>query len=136
MAAIGLIGTFAMTVRVVGVAIVPALFLLALVRPRDRTRLLALVGVWVLVAAVAILVVGVDRVPFLKLALRGPDVLLGRVMTLWSKYQYALFEALTYPAPWNRVNDAFHAVALLLLPFGAWEFVRRYWRSALGCWVA
>ena len=134
--AIGLLGTFVMTVRVVGVSVVPALFLLALVRPRDRSRLLTLVAVWVVVAVIAIAAVGIGEVPFLKLAMRGPEVLLGRVMRVWDKYHYALFEALTYPAPWNRVNDVFHAIALLILPFGAWEFVRRFWRSALGCWVA
>ena len=132
-ALIGLLGSYAMSVRVIGVAIVPAVLLLGLVRPRDRTRLWALGGVWLVLGALAVVIVGLDHVPFLKLALRGPGVILGRFANLWAKYRYGLLESLLYPTPWNVPNDAYHLAALIVIPVGLFDFVRRYGRSALGC---
>ncbi|MCC6316304.1 MAG: hypothetical protein IT361_01340 [Gemmatimonadaceae bacterium] len=132
---IGLLGTFVISVRLIGVAIVPAVFLLALVRPRDRKKLLTLSLAWVVLGAIAIVIVGLDRVPFLALALRGPEVLFKRFISIFVRYRFSLLESLLYPTPWNLINDAWHGVGLILLPLGAWDFVRRYWRSLLFCLV-
>lgn len=131
--AIFAVGSFMMSVRIIGVAIVPAVLLLAIARPRDRMKLLIIGMTWVALALIALLAVGFENVPFLRHALRGPAVIFGRFMSAFTTYRFGLLESLLYPTPWDLVNDAWHAAGLLLLPIGAWDFVKRYGRSLLGC---
>lgn len=131
--ALGLVGTFAMSIRVQGAALVPAFALLALVRPRDRRVLVALVGSWVVLGLLVLAAVGVDRVPFLVETVRSPAVIWHRISEVVPRYQYALLEALLYPTPWNGVNDAYHVAILVVAAPGLVTFLRRFWRSSLAC---
>lgn len=131
--AIGVTGTVAMSIRVMGVALVPAFALLALVRPRDRFRVGVLVAAWMALGLVVLVAVGIDRVPFLVEAFRSPAVIWHRVSEIVPRYQYSLLEALLYPTPWNGVNDAYHVAILVVAAPGLVAFLRRFWRSALAC---
>ncbi|MGQ0646355.1 MAG: hypothetical protein ACT4P7_02220 [Gemmatimonadaceae bacterium] len=130
------IGTYAMSVRMIGVALVPTVALLAFLRPRrDRGPLLVLAAVWTTAAVLALMAVGPDRIPFLLQTLRAPSLLLGRVSGFWGSYRLGPFDAVMYPFPWDLANDAYHAAALALIVIGLWDFVRRFGRSALGAFT-
>ncbi len=134
-ALVGALTGYTILTRIAGVAILPALVLLALVRPRDRRVLLALVGVFALAGVLGVVVVGADRVPFLSQLLRSPEILLARMSTFGAKYRLPFFEATMYPFPWDLANDAYHLAALVIAPFGFLAFFKRYGRSMLGCLV-
>jgi hypothetical protein len=131
-----LVGTFAMSVRVVGVAVIPTIALFALMRRGpDRMRLFALAGVWVIGGAAALLMVGPGRIPFLMQALRAPMTVLGRLEGFWRDYQRGPFSAVMYPFPNDLTNDLYHAAALVLMAIGLTDLVRRFGRSATGAFA-
>jgi hypothetical protein len=127
-----LAGILVMSVRVLGVALVPGLFLLAILRRRDRAQLLAIASAWVAVGLILLLAVGVDQIPFLGMVVRAPIKMLPQMSDVM-RYRYSLFQSLMYPMPWDRANDAYHLVAPLLVVPGLVEFARRFGRSAAGC---
>ncbi|HEX9565322.1 MAG TPA: hypothetical protein VF981_15180 [Gemmatimonadaceae bacterium] len=130
---LGLLGLLAISIRVVGVVIVPAFALLAVLRQRDRARLAVVVAFWTLLGVAVLLVMGVDRVPFLSQVIRAPEVLLKRITVFVPRSRYSLFEALLYPVPWNALNDIYHVAVMALVLPGLFEFNRRFGRSALWC---
>lgn len=129
---IWLAGIAVMSIRVLGVALVPSLFLLAILRRRERAQLFAIASAWVALGLIVLLAVGVGQIPFLEMVLRAPAKMLPQVSDALN-YRYALFQSVLYPFPWDRANDAYHVLAPLLVLPGLWEFGRRYGRSAAGC---
>jgi hypothetical protein len=130
-----LAGLFVMSVRILGVALIPGLLLLALLKRRDRAQFLTIVLAWVALGLVVLLAVGVSRIPFLGMILQAPT----KMLPQWSDamiYRYPLFHSVLYPFPWDRVNDAYHVAAPVLVVPGLVEFVRRFGRSAVGCVTA
>ena len=127
-----LAGLCVMSVRVLGVALIPGLLLLALVRRRDRAQLLTIVFAWVALGVAVLLVLGSGQIPFLEMVLEAPTKMLPQVSDA-RLYRYPVFQSLLYPFPWDRANDAYHLAAPILVVPGLVEFVRRFGRSALGC---
>jgi hypothetical protein len=130
---LGLVGTFAILVRVVGVAIVPAVVILAFTRRgSDRVRLLTLAGVWVALGIAAVLIIGPGRVPFLLHALRDPVLVLGRLGGAWGNYMFGPLHAIMYPFPWSLANDLYHGGGLVLMAVGLYDVIVRLGKSAVG----
>lgn len=132
---IGLLTGYAIITRIAGVALLPAFVLLAIVRPRDRRVLLGLTAAFAAIAITVVAVVGIQKIPFLGQLLRSPAVLWARMSTFGDKYRLPFFEATMYPFPWDLANDAYHLLALLMVPLGIIAFMRRFGRSLLGCLV-
>ena len=133
-ALIAIVGIAAISFRIIGVVVGPTIVLLAILRPADRTRLAAVAGVWLALALVAVLLIGVDRVPFLSQVIPATwNGLVFRVTASAAAYPDSVFEAVLYPAPWPLVNDVYHVLVLFLMVPGLVVFVRRYWKSGLGC---
>ncbi|MBL8962355.1 MAG: hypothetical protein JNJ98_21010 [Gemmatimonadetes bacterium] len=135
-ALIAALTVYAVATRIAGVAVFPALLLLAWRRPRDRRVLLALVAAFVVAGVVGIFVVGPDKVPFMSQMFRSPEVMWGRITAFGDKYRLPFFEATMYPFPWDLANDGYHLLAMAMVPFGALAFLKRYGQSFLGCLVA
>lgn len=129
--ALGVLTGYAAMSRVAGVALVPAVALLALVRPLDRRALFSVVGVFALGAAGALSVFGLDSVPFARLILRAPS-LVDRAWANALLYRLPVLDVTLYPFPWDRANDAYHLLALGLMAVGVPAFLRRFGRSFLG----
>lgn len=128
-------GILVMSVRVLGVALIPGLLLLALLRRRDREKLLGIAFGWVAVGLIVVLAVGVGRIPFLGMVLQSPIHMLPQVSDVLN-YRYSFLQALLYPLPSNGANDVYHVVAPLLVIPGLIEFLRRFGRSAISCVAA
>jgi hypothetical protein len=135
-AAVTLLGGFAMAYRLPGVALVPALVIFAIWhRGRTRWRPLIPVGLWS-VAGVAALQLGALSLP------QGAS-LRSTLFTLPSRIWGALSalvdgtrELLQFPLPWSMGNLVYHAAAMALMLAGlVWTF-RRYQRTYLGAAVA
>ncbi len=133
--AIGVVTVLAIGTRIAGVALVPAIFLTALTRPKDRRPLLALSATFALAGLVAVLIVGWEQIPFAQQLFRAPGILLARMASFDQKYRLSFFEATLYPFPWDLANDAYHAATFLLAPLGVIDFFRRTGRSLLGMLV-
>ncbi|MBK8248050.1 MAG: hypothetical protein IPK85_11705 [Gemmatimonadetes bacterium] len=135
-ALIGALTVYAIATRIAGVAVLPALVLLAWRRPHDRRVLLGLTSAFVVAGVVGILVVGPDKVPFMSQMFRSPEVMWGRITAFGDKYRLPFFEATMYPFPWDLANDGYHVLAMGMVPFGVLAFFKRYGQSLLGCLVA
>lgn len=126
--AVGALGSFAMATRVLGIAIVPGLAVLAFMRPReDRPKILAPVAAWALAGFGAILALGL-RIPFVTQTFRSPEVVINRLRFFWPRTRFSVMEAMMYPFPWDLANDAYHALGFALALVGivsAWRYLRR-----------
>lgn len=116
----------AISVRIAGVALIPALLLFALYREKgDRAR--------VIVPVMALVVVGtvfawrrLAMVPFLDRSLSMPAL-----STLVTAYRGAFGVGTLYPFASNRANDIYHLAVSIPLLFGAGVFLRERYRTAL-----
>jgi hypothetical protein len=124
-------GVFVMSIRVLGVALIPGVLLLALLRRRDRALLLAIASGWIMLGLAVLLVVGAGNIPFLGFVLRAPLKMLPQLSDV-EHYRYPVFEALLYPTPWDRVNDIYHLIVPIFVIPGLVEAVRRFGRSGAG----
>lgn len=127
-----LAGFLVMSVRVLGVALIPGLLLLAILRRRDRVKLLAVTFAWIALGLIVVLAVGIGRIPFLGMVLQSPMHMLPQVTDAMN-YRYSLLHAVLYPMPWNGANDAYHVIAPVFVVPGLVEFVRRFGRSSASC---
>ena len=123
----------ALSVRVVGIALPPALVLFAFVRWRkERVKVVLPIAALFILAGVASLAV-LDSVPFLDRLLRNivrsPLVLPSFLRT----YGQAVASSALYPL-WSRsANDAYHFFMAVPLVVGAVLFYRQHFRSAVAC---
>lgn len=116
----------AISVRIAGIALIPALLLFALYRDgRDRTR--------VMVPVMALVVVGAvfawqrfAMVPFLDRSLSMPAL-----STLVTAYRGAFGVGTLYPFGSNRANDIYHVAVVIPLLLGIGVFLRQRFRTAL-----
>lgn len=125
------LGFAAMSYRVPGVVVVPALALYALITWRDhRGRAAIPIAVWT-VAGLAALATNVVDVPFQAYLLPRLDEIADRFSSMSRVYRAALFDLELYPFPWDKANDTYHAAASLALFLGAAALLWRYRRSML-----
>jgi hypothetical protein len=129
------LGGFAILVRPMGIALIPALLLLTAVKYRTHGLkpagpLMIWFGSLVLVA----LFVNLQQVSVL--ALNPGRVLRWLQETQWGLehvtfYRLTIFHSHLYPLPADPLNDAFHFVSVVLMGIGLVAWVRRSWRSML-----
>ncbi len=132
------LGFAAMLYRTAGVALVPALFLFALLqRRRLEMRPFIPATVWSL-AGVAALAAGVVQMPFAERVGNAALDPAEHLRTFARQYRTALFDAELYPFPsnWNLTNDMYHLVASLFLVLGVVILFRRTWRTFLATFTA
>lgn len=132
-AGVTVLGFMALSYRVAGVAIVPAVGIWAVLnRRRTGPRAMVPAIVWS-AAAVAVAVLGF-ALPAAPSGLRevGFEVLWERVTSSVREYRLAVFDSQLYPFAVNALNDAYHGIAALLSVVGAVHYLRvRPWQSFL-----
>jgi hypothetical protein len=125
------LGFAAVLYRVAGIALVPALFLYALLeRRRLGIRPFIPATLWSSAGLIGF-AAGIVRLPFTE---RFGNAVLDpaeHLDTFARQYRVALFDAELYPFPsaWNSANDAYHLVASLFVLLGLVILFRRTWRS-------
>ena len=130
-----LIGTAAMAYRVVGLAAVPALLIYAVVRWRGGARwAMGPVVVWFAIAIAALSVLPITT-QYQHTVFSDPASLPSRVEQNVRPLRAAALEAMLYPLPSERLNDVYHAAALLLVGIGAVAFLRRNRVNYLVCFM-
>ncbi len=119
------LGTAGMLYRVVGITVVPALGLYAMVHWRRGGRL-AMVPViaWFAVAVAALTLLPITT-QYTHTVLTDPSSLPYRVtQNLWPA-RVALLDSLLYPFATDVLNDIYHAIAIVLVAIGAVAYLRR-----------
>ena len=130
-----LLGTAAMAYRVVGLAAVPALLLYAVMRWRHGARwAMAPVLVWGGIAIAALSVLPITS-QYQHTVFSDPASLPSRVEQNIRPLRAGALEAMLYPLPNEWLNDAYHAVALVLVGIGAVAFLRRNRVNYLVCFM-
>ncbi|HEV8364940.1 MAG TPA: hypothetical protein VGQ52_15610 [Gemmatimonadaceae bacterium] len=125
------LGFAAMAYRIPGVAVVPALTLYALVTWRQHGgRALIPVALWA-VAGVAVLLSGMFDLPFRQYLLPRLDEIGDRITSMSRVYKASVFDLELYAFPREKLNDAYHLIASLLLVAGAGALLWRYRRTML-----
>ena len=127
------LGFAAVLYRVAGAALVPALFLFALLQ-RRRLGFRPFIPTMTWSAAGLIgLAAGLVQLPFSERFARAALDPTEHLRTFARQYRAALFDAELYPFPsdWNWANDAYHLVASLLLVVGLVILFRRTRRAFL-----
>lgn len=123
------------SVRVAGIALVPALVLWAAVAPRtDRRAAWATASLPVVCAAIAVVLFASD-VPFLERALGSPAELADRALDGIGAYRGGILSGTLYPFPWDRMNDVYHVVIIPPLAAGAFLLARDFRGSLLWCLI-
>lgn len=128
-ALITVLGLAAIAYRAAGVVLVPATLLFALLHIRRHGVRAFVPGVaWVAVLAMASVALQTNIAD----AFGGTRALARIVKTIWG-YQHAVFSGVTYPFPWNGLNDVYHLFAVVLIAVGAlaWLWQRERRRSLL-----
>lgn len=126
------LGGAAVSVRVAGVAIVPALALHSLLRRRSSITSVLPTAILVAVVAVAALLAR-DQIPFLE-RFTIPHIP-SQLRAVINAYQDAVTTATLYPFPSNLANDVYHAVLLVPLVVGAAQYLLRGAGSMAWCFL-
>jgi hypothetical protein len=122
-----------LSVRVAGIAVLPALLLFAWVRQREgRMKLLLPLGALAVVVLLVIWI-GFDRIPFLDRVVNGLRNF--SVVKVVTTYLLAVLSGALYPFGLNRADDIYHVVALVPMAIGLVLFARRQYRTALACFT-
>lgn len=117
-------GAIAFSFRMAALALVPAIALFALYRPRREWPGLALVAV-VWAASAALVMFGLPTSTALGAeASRGVTELLHDARNNLLEIQRGVFEGFLYPFRSNLANDAWHAIATVLALVGSWRLLR------------
>lgn len=127
---LGLLVSAAISTRIIGVALVPGLALLALRRTRpDRMKILTLLVVWG-IAGLSVLILARDRIPFITEAFSVPfSDIAGRLRILLPRTRFGFLEGTMYPFPWDIANDAYHIGAVGLCILGLRRTAKSIWGS-------
>lgn len=125
------LGFAAMAYRVLGVAVVPALTLYALSTWRQHGgRALIPVALWA-VTGIAVLLSGAVDVPFREYLLPRFDEIGDRITSMARVYKTSVFDLELYAFPREKLNDAYHAIASLLLVAGTGALLWRDRRTMM-----
>jgi hypothetical protein len=125
MAAMAVAGTIAFSFRMAAMALIPALAIFALLRPRREWKGLALVGLaWV---AATVLVLGTlsAGAALGTESLRDGGQILRDVWLNLHSVKDGVMGMFTYPFGANLADDAWHVIALGLAAVGGWDLVRQ-----------
>ena len=117
-------GALAFTFRMAALALLPAIVLMALTRPRREWMGLALVAtVWVVAAALVMFGLPTSTALAAETA-RGGSRMLSDISDNIHVIRRAVVETFLYPLPSNIANDVLHGVLVLVALGGAWKLLR------------
>jgi hypothetical protein len=118
-----------MSVRVAGVAMLPALLLYATLKDRDTRLKLILPLVTALAVLVLVAWLGFDRIPFLDRLLNNLRNL--SLILFLRTYVLALAAGALYPVGINLADDLYHVLAIVPMLIGGLLLISRGYRTAL-----
>jgi hypothetical protein len=117
-------GAIAFSIRMAALALLPAIALMAVMRPRREWIGLSLVAlVWVVAAALVMFGLPTSTALAAETA-RGGSRLLSDFFYNARVIQRAVLESFLYPFPSNLANDVLHVVLVLVALAGAWKLLR------------
>jgi hypothetical protein len=125
LAAMAVAGALAFSFRMAALALLPALAIFALRRPRREWMGLALVGLTWAAAAALILATLSSGAALGTESVRDGGRLLQDVWLNVMSVKDGVFGMFTYPFGVDRADDAWHLIALGLAAIGGWDLVRR-----------
>lgn len=134
-AGITALGLAALAVRTQGLAIIPAMLCVAVIRRRELGwRAVVPPVAWVLISVTT----GLTRLPAAVAgsSWRSPDQLIANIGQAIRHYPSAVFDAMLYPFPGNLANDAYHLVAAILMLVGLVDWVRSGGPGRAALWFA
>ena len=130
--AIALLGAAAISVRLAGIALIPALAVYGVLHFREqRLRTVVPLLVWCATLYLVASMLPTTSAPISQ-GSHAPPSALALALGSLRAYGYGVIEAQLYPFRADRLNQAFHAVTLSLLGIGVLSAVRTYWRSFVG----
>ena len=130
MALVAVAGLGAMSYRVAGVALVPALLVYLLLNRDSRARAARVVfGIWAGLLALAVVIA--PRLLPNRLLPPSVEQMANRVIGNVRAFLINMFDAQTYPLASNGLNDIYHVVMTLVMLIGAMVILRRGWRGFL-----
>src|SRR5688572_9559702 len=133
------LGGFAVLLRPIGIAIVPALLAFTIVRYRDYRWAPAIpVALWLVGIVGLSLVADIQRSSVV--ALNPARILAWLEFTDWgwrniAFYRLTLFYSHLYPFPSNTANDVFHLISISVMLVGLLSWIRRSKSSLLVCFA-
>ena len=121
------LGFAALSFRLAGLPIVPALALYAILHRRELgVRPFVPVIVWC-AAGLAAAAAAPGALTFARLVPRDPSVLVRTVIEALKEYPFAALDLFLYPFAANHANDVYHAVIAVLTVVGAVVWLPRMW---------
>jgi hypothetical protein len=124
-----------MAYRVVGITMIPALLLYALVRWRKGARwAVAPVVVWLALAGLALRTMPITS-QYRETVLTNTEKLPDRVARNVPPARAGVLSSFLYPLPGDRANDVYHAAAALLAGIGAVCYLRKHGVSLFTCFL-
>ncbi len=130
------LGLAAMSYRMAGIAIVPAMGLFGILNLRRLgARPLIPVGVWLTVGLLAFLGVLPGTTGLSAQLSNSPLSGLAIELKRFFAYRLALTDSLLYPFPSGLANDAYHLLAAPIVAIGLFAWLRRSWMKFLACFV-
>ena len=129
--AVTVLGFAALSFRVAALPIFPAVGLYALLHRRELgVRPFVPVVAWAACGLVgAALIPG--ALTFGRLLPTDPSALVHNVADAVRAYPLGVFDLFLYPFPWNRANDVYHVVVVVLAAIGAIGWLARAWARLL-----
>lgn len=117
-------GAAAFAFRMAALALIPALVLMIILRPRREWPGLSLVGiVWLTAAALVMFAMPTSSALVAETSRDAGQFLRDAVSNAGSISQ-GILESFLYPFPWNLANDVYHLFAVPLTAFGAYRLIR------------
>ena len=130
--ALALTGAAAISLRIAGVALIPAMAAYGLLHFRtQRLRPLIPLLIWSATFWAITTLLPTADMPFTH-ETHGQPALTALWLGTVRAYGFGVLDAQLYPFPSDRLNLAYHLAALALLCVGAWVSLRTYWRSFVG----
>lgn len=131
MLAITAVGALAISVRLAGIALIPAVGAYGLLHFRThRFRPLLPLLAWLVIFGLTSTLLPTTDVLMPAVSL-DPGSQFENIRFALRTYTWTVLDAQLYPLPGRFANQAYHVVALLLMSVGAVAVARRYWHSFL-----
>ena len=130
---LALLSAAVLSVRVAGVALVPALLLYAMLRHRDQIAKQVAPLVVLSIVAALFVYFAADQIPFLGRTIR--DLSKFSLSNFVATYRTVLATGALYPFASNTANDAYHGLITIPMLVGGVLFLRRQYRSVLACFI-
>lgn len=128
---IGVLVVAGISVRVAGIAILPALLAYLTIRHGRHNLRRSLPLVTILAVAAGLAILAGDHIPFLNRLHLGDQFSSGAIRGFVRMYRDAFLSQTLYPLPGDRLNDAYHLAIVPLVVIGAVRTFRKTKDSVL-----